>query len=524
MSHPKRKSKELSSDYNTDKEVSTTDPSMSIIPSQGTTNFIGGDYHYAHLLAESGKLGFMNVLGEPFNPTEYAHEGYSEAVPGIMTLTIVPTIGRSEDINSGANLAAKDTYVGIRRNNMGTIPYDPADVMLYMLAIDSIIFILSFIRRAFRIARQFKWKNRYIPDAILESMGINSSQMRANFGDYIARYDMIVTKAQRLVYLRDFPLLADHSMLFSEIYKDGEDERAQFYVTRPKGYYVMTMLPENPKQILKWTDIANYVPVHLSVWLDRVETMINNISYVSMYSNIAGQIEKSFGPNVAHLPLSGDLEPLEPIYNSDFGWVLQNCDIVSGVENLDIYESLDVDNNLGAIICKPSYVSAIAPVYNTTIFTSHNSLSAEEVFQVTRWKATRALATQEYILQELVTGTEIITSIDVYFYVVNPVGGLTLSRSNMSHDLVLAADGDDGVPSDLVIEALEMFSRATNFKWYPYVNLYYNTGNIPPDPTKFIGVIGNIDNYQQIGGGQIALLQDVRQLEAFYMASITTIT
>jgi len=528
MSHPRRKSADPKVDFKSELAVSEISPASS--PSPSHMNFLSAGIHYMNLLIEVGKLGFVNVLGNKFNPTSLPAYGGEEALPGIMTLDIVPTVGRSANINSGVNLAAKDTFTGIRRQNMGTIPYDPADVMLYMLAIDSILSIMAHIRRAFRVVGNFDWKNRYTSDALLWAMGFIPDTLRSGYGDFVARYDLIVTKAQRLVYLRDFPLLNDHAMLFSEVYRDTEDERAQFYVPRPSGYYQMTLLPENPKQVLEFIDL---IPMYDNVgglgmisWLNYVEGMINNIAYVNTYSNIAGQIEKAFGPNTATLPLSGDLNPLEPLYDKSFGWILQNSTPIAleRGESMRIYESLAQDNNLGALISKPKYSSTI-PEYEAMLYTNHDTLSSDEVFQASRWKVCRTSEVEDPMgLKEVVIGTDVLERCVMFFY--DYTSGYPYFQKKIVPNILTifgsAAVGSI-VPYEDVVEQLSVVGMLTNFKWYPYLNI---VGKMDPmsEVKNYVSVFGNVDNYNKISHNQIELLQDVRQLESFYMAQITTIT
>lgn len=522
MSHPRRKSSDPKVDLKSDLAVSEISPARPY--SSSHMNFLTTQLHYANLIAEVGKLGFVNVLGNKFNPSDYSGYLGEQALPGIMALDIVPTIGRSENINSGVNLAAKDIFTGIRRNNMGSIPYDPADVMLYMIAIDSILTMLAHIRRCFRVVEIYHWKNRYISDALIEAMGVTAFTLRGTFGDLVARYDMIVTKAQRLIYLRDFPLLAEHAMLFSEVYKDSEDERAQFYLPRPSCYYLMELLPESPKQVLTCKNIAYNPTRGMSNWLNDVETMINNIAYVNTYSNIAGQIEKAFGPNTATLPLSGDLSPLEPIYDKSFGWVLQNADPKPvSRDSLKIYESLDPDQNLGALICQPEGVGGLMLPYDATIYTSHDALSAEEVYQVLRWKPVRKSLNNPFD-SNIIAGTDILEYCTVYYY--NYLNdNLTLESKQLMSSVLLASSGppDDVMSWEDEMERWFTIGLMTNFKWFPYLSIL---GKADPmvGTTTYVGEFGNIDNYMKVSNNQIALVQDVRQLEAFYMANITTVT
>lgn len=63
----------------------------------------------------------------------------TEAIPGIMTLTFVASIGnsRSGEAN-GINIASKAIYSYIRNTNSGARNYDPVDLQLYLLAMDSL--------------------------------------------------------------------------------------------------------------------------------------------------------------------------------------------------------------------------------------------------------------------------------------------------------------------------------------------------------------------------------------------------
>lgn len=525
MSHPSRKTANQDAESKFSKAVSgiiPVSPEVQELKNMMNSGVQSPSLHYAHLLTEVGKLGFVNVLGQPFNPTSLVGWDGDQALPGIMTLDIVPSIGRSDDINSGVNLAAKNVYTDIRRNNQGNIPYDPADVMLYFLGVDSVLIILAHVRRAFRVIANYVWKNRYTSDALLTAMGFNPSAMRENYGNDLARYNMIVTKASKLVYLKDFPLLGQHATTFSEVYKDGEGERAQMYLPRPAGVFKMSALPESDKKILEWQGLDYSAVKTASEWLAYAEYLINQIAYVTMYSNIAGQLERAYGPNVVSLPLAGDLNPLEPIYDKTFGWCLQNSTISSiDTASMVIREELAPNANLGALLFIPKYGNTV-PDHDVMVYTTLDGLTAEEMYTCTKWKMARLSVIPDPLGTRFVSvGNEFITKCVVYYYVKSG-DGVALNSSEVYGSVKI-----DGA-SDLMSWEDEMnrwtiTSLLTNFKWYPYFTI---TGKNDPitGTDYYVGIFGNVDNYMKMTFDQFELIQDVRQLESFYLTEISTIS
>lgn len=94
------------------------------------------------LAKDVASFSFNNALGASF---EIGTHGLTTLVqpkkyslPGIMTIPYVPSIGYSADGTSAANIAAKNFYSFVRHQNSGHANYDSPDLMMYLMAMDSI--------------------------------------------------------------------------------------------------------------------------------------------------------------------------------------------------------------------------------------------------------------------------------------------------------------------------------------------------------------------------------------------------
>lgn len=161
----------------------------------------------------------------------------STSVPGVMNLVTAIGPGLSTDYTSPINLAAQNIYSYVRYMNSGAKNYDPADLMMYMLSLDSGYAMWNFLKRAYGIARSYSQKNWYYPRLFIEGMGIDFDDLLNNLADFRLFLNTTAARLMSFCVPGIMPLFIRHSWMFSNIWKDSNVDKAQCYQFVPAYFF-----------------------------------------------------------------------------------------------------------------------------------------------------------------------------------------------------------------------------------------------------------------------------------------------
>lgn len=334
------------------------------------------------LLRDAGSLSFNNPLGNSLRVTElsqfasgitYSDSGnLDNAIPGVIALHYIPTIGYSNDSYSAINVAAKGLYSAVRADNSGAKNYEPADMMKYLMAVDSAYSLWSYMARAYGIARVYSVVNRYWPTAILEAMHINASDMFAHLADLRYYLNMYAVKLNALCAPSSMPIFKRHFWMNSGIWKDAKNDKAQLYLFIP-DYLYMYDETTTPAQLKGVNVIGNdNTRLLVSDIIDIMESMINPLLASEDIGIISGDLFKRYGMS-GSFKLASVNEDYEvyPVYSAEILSQIQNIRFV-GVplaESVNITELTTDDGNAGALhqvlnVQRGEFLQNIAHVLN----------------------------------------------------------------------------------------------------------------------------------------------------------------
>jgi hypothetical protein len=141
------------------------------------------------MLADSASLPFSQSLGTAVvvPAAEMVNRKDDKALPGLMTLNFVPSIGLTVDrgqLSSPINLAAAAQYTAMRAQNSGATNYDSPALMFYFLTMDGIYMYYSYMVRVYGAMRLFSQKNRYLPRLIVEANGVDYDDIEQNLAQF----------------------------------------------------------------------------------------------------------------------------------------------------------------------------------------------------------------------------------------------------------------------------------------------------------------------------------------------------
>ena len=103
----------------------------------------------SQLLKDAASLAYSESVGSGYsvvmNPV--TEQDWVTSIPGVYAIHTAPAIGVSKDNASAINIAARNIYSYVRHANAGHSNYDSPDLMIYLMAMDSLYSVLSFMAR-----------------------------------------------------------------------------------------------------------------------------------------------------------------------------------------------------------------------------------------------------------------------------------------------------------------------------------------------------------------------------------------
>lgn len=189
-------------------------------------------YPTGHPVAGLAKYFFGSEVGKSTNGNFNAL-----GMPGIMRLNVVTTIGEADSETAAVNVAAKKIYADIRYKVSGGRTYEPADVMMFILAMDQIYSAWTWMMRVYGLVNRYSQENKYLGDALIKAQGIDAEDLRLHLADFRYAMNNIAAQMNAIYVPKEFKLLTRHSWLFSNVYYDDPLNKGQMYVFVPAGLW-----------------------------------------------------------------------------------------------------------------------------------------------------------------------------------------------------------------------------------------------------------------------------------------------
>lgn len=362
------------------------------------------------LLKDVSSFSFNSALGAGLTIRGLSPTGvgvsYTTRFPGIMSIMTTPTVGISNNADSPVNVAAKKLYAYVRHANSGHSNYDPADLMIYMLTMDSLYTYWSYMTRVYGVAQIFSKTNRYVGDALLRAMGVDPYSIRSNLADLRAYINMFAVKVGSFAVPKTMSYFVRHSWMYSNIYKDEDTSKAQMYMYVPAFLYKFALNSSTGAGMLETTpvcgvistdgSITNVTMMTFSQMYVLGDTLLNAALAQEDLGIISGDILKAYGPEnlwkldslpegYAVLPVFSE-EMLGQIHNTDFAGTTVR--VQSGDKWTNDYHGLDVQQDVsvgdGNLFFQPRFFSGSHLCHDRLLDFWHENPTPEEVMVGTR--------------------------------------------------------------------------------------------------------------------------------------------
>lgn len=457
----------------------------------------------------------LNIQWKTAGSPTWGNIGNSaEMVPGIMAFDTVLTPGIASMYNDAVNISAQNILSDIRLHKSGPVPYDRADVMLTLMAMDTAFAMWNHAKRAYCIARTYSTVNRYYPTALLTAMGFDANDIIHNLADFRANLNRMAAQLQSVAVPSKFSIFVRHSWMYSNIFKDSSSDKAQMYLFRPATYYVYDpktstqggQLVATPFPVTATTGPdGNYLQT-ASSYTTVLDDILEAILSDDDIARISGDIRNAYGDgSLFRLSFIADDEQLIPEYSEEVLSQIHNASVgyISRTAITDKSHGWSIAQNVDSNILtfKPNFVtnletthqiSFLGYAYPRMLNMRFDNPTPEDVIVATRLQFITGdfnpagTGLQEFPI--LHAGTEILTKAYVYTY---------SWVENLSEQVLLAYEWQQYVNAQTP-NVMTMLQHASNFDWCP---LIYSTAPtyVENQGLTLTGFYGDVNNYTLLG-------------------------
>jgi len=480
------------------------------------------------LASDVANLSFNNPLGVPVTTDAYQEDSF--IFPGILAIYTAPAVGVSNnglEQVSPVNVAMRRIFADVRSTNAGSANYDPADLMQYLLAMDSIYSYAAYLIRVYGVLRLINPTNRYVPLGFLKAMGVRydgSASIISNIANLRAYINMYITKASAFAVPNIMPFYQRHFWMYTGMYKDEDVAKSQFYMYVPAYLYKYQVNSETAKGELiprvvamSWNDSQGFI--HLTQGRNLTELMtigddlLNAMLYNQDIAIMSGDIIKRYGDNLFKMNLIPDDFPILPTFSEEVLMQIHNTSFI-GTKPLDmngnvsqstLVVSQDPSIGKGDINFSPRFSDHTQLYHRVLLDFWKENPTPEDVLVATRNKIVTSRPGSDGIVFIDCCGSDIALCGEIVRY--NPIEGtfgLENAYGSVSNYETPSIIGNVNVQTGLGI----FNERPVRYA-------------VSPDHDHIIGVDGEISNYTSLNNADMRKIHESALLAMFGVPKIS---
>lgn len=461
------------------------------------------------LVKDVASFPFGVPVGTPFT-----HMGSKLQNPGIMVIDVVPTIGAGGGESDSINVAATNLYSFIRQANSGSRNYEPADLMMYLVALDSLYAFHARIKRLYGIANAYTPTNRYYPRGLIAGMGFDPDEVFANMAQLRALVNLCARQLASYRLPAHFTYIQRHQWMNSALFVDANSSKAQTYMFDQKWWwkYINTDPSGSKLQLTNREDMGhgNGLIADLTNWWRTLYEAIQNDEDVGVMS---GDILKAFPNNILVVPEIDEGYTVLPVYDERVLMQIHNSTATGAHDNQAYAESTIVQDPAvnGGAITMNMYPQGAVGYYLGGLQINHNAnhllnFYRDDITPDDVMEATRLMAFLDDKGKINCCGSEVVFDYTIVCYADGTPGSMyTCSGVNV---LNMAGNNTAAEYAD-VREYSRLISQ---FDWAPMTQLDIRVGSDHAGDKIFIG---DIVNHTNISFDQLEMMHRVALLSEF---------
>lgn len=469
-------------------------------------------------------------------------------VPGIMVLNFSPTAGNTGNKSSDSmaiNIVAKNIYSFVRYANSGARNYESVDLMMYLLAMDSLISYRASLMRLYSLLLTAKAENWYYSKCIIQTMGFDYKNLISHIPELRSYINVLGARICSFYVATELPIYKRHAWLNLNIFKDHAIKRSQEYIFNQVTFWKWVSSP----------DVGTYleaVPLNngISVTLERIisfgDRLINPLISDEDVGIISGDILKAYGdsaklqsasmPSDFHIESTFSEEVLSQITNATAVGPTTDTETGQFYSN-GVVQTADGLIRMGYVKNKVVYPGITIPGSDYYIFAGGNviikklinyqtkkivnmykdSVTPDDVMVATRLITGVAVDGKDYFTTGNAEtalscyGTEVLNSVTISII---PEGGdepMTLPNLQEYNFVQLQSSGEISPTSTVGFVSKFLAS----FDWAPHINFSY--GSYYDSKHHIVSLFDNRDlcNFAEVDLQNIGSMHDVATLSEY---------
>lgn len=217
-----------------------------------------------------------------------------DQIAGICSLHVYPCIGTALDATDPINVAAQSVYSFVRHANSGSKNYDPADLMMYILAMANMYSFLVWCQRAYGYALTYDQRNRYIPNDLLRSNNIDAGDLIDNLANFRFWINTLIAKMVSFAVPATMSVFSRMSFMYRDYYIEGTSIKDQLYQYVPEGFYEFGIDSASLGE-LKWKPFDYSTLMSTADIITYGNSLFNAIWSQEDFGIMSGDILKAYG-------------------------------------------------------------------------------------------------------------------------------------------------------------------------------------------------------------------------------------
>lgn len=480
-----------------------------------------------NVLADVASFSYSNALGRKIYPNrlsdQTAWSNWSGAFPGLMAITLMPTVGISGDSQSPLNLAATNVYSYVRYKNSGAKNYNAPDLMLMLCAMDSIYACWNWMKRLYGVASTYSATNVYKPTAYFRAQAADMGDIVANLASFRAYLNIAADRISAFCVPATMTYMVRHSWLFSNIYKDSNTAKAQEYMYVPAAFYKYNETSSSSGGFLEMVNVLTGVDSNTQVlWnynslRNLLDSLIDAINMSEDIGIMSGDILKAYGEGnlftLSHI--EADYK-VDAVYSEEVLTQIENASLsLISADDLQNF-SITQDPNANILISQPFFAGTLGTSIGTMINFHKDNPTPEDTMVATRLSFTAYTDTAAGQIKYQSFGSELAIDCNIIMMAQSP---LVTDEWDPTKPLLLHTFRYAGLLLDLtqpytmetIMEAIYGTIAFVSFDWAPHIAMAVTDGTI----NRSFFPLADWDVYTMIENSQMDALNTLALLTEF---------
>lgn len=435
----------------------------------------------------AASISFANPIGYPIMDLDSS--GTNTRFPGVMTFNTVPVIGENLDSSSPINRATRLLYDKVNYKNARNRSYDPADLMIVQYCIASAYMWHAHLKRLYGVLNTSSYINAYIPEGLISALGFDEA-VRWQKDELYFHLNTFALAINKYAVPLGMPFFERSCWLFSNVFMDTANAKAGLYAFKPSVLYEYN---ETGSQL---GGTADPFAVGTKLTMADIKSISNSILDHLQGSQdlnfMSADVMQAYDNNVLQIAATAIDYSVVPVYAPEVLNQIHNIKTVLpkvGNGSLVIQQTSTGLIEQGVTIAK----GWTKTVGQQLLDLLNDNPSPQDVMV-----ATRLMPVVDRTGELLYSGTEIISSIDVYTY-----GG----NNKTYYNYVDAASYQD------VINAVNAYVDISKFNMAPPFKLHWQDPDLPSNYIN--GYLNDVYNYTTVSNPDLRNMHMAALLSEF---------